>query len=388
MERNKLDRPLQILLVEDNSHDALAFRRALQKSQLACKIVIESQAETALSRLQTQAAAFDLVVTDHKLPGLSGLELCLELLRRQIPLPLVLLTGTGSENVAIQALKAGVNDYLVKDMHGGYSDLLPVVLSEVIRQHHDRLARRQAEADLRRYAVELQARNEELDAFAHTVAHDLQSLQIGLATVAEILQANYETMPDEQVKQYLQVIAHSSHKANNIVKELLILASVRKENVESKPLDMARIVTEAQKRLADMIAEYQADLTLPAAWPVALGHAAWVEEVWVNYISNGLKYGGRPPRLELGATLQADGMTYFWIRDNGLGLPPEVQARLFTPFTQLSQTRAQGHGLGLSIVQRIIERLGGQVGVESEGVPGRGSTFSFTLQAAPQGETG
>ena len=70
-------------------------------------------------------------------------------------------------------------------------------------------------------------------------------------------------------------------------------------------------------------------------------------------------------------------MVRFWVRDNGTGIPPEQQARLFTPFTRLAQARATGHGLGLSIVQRIVEKLGGQVGVESQ--PGQGSLFSFTL---------
>ncbi len=110
---------------------------------------------------------------------------------------------------------------------------------------------------------------------------------------------------------------------------------------------------------------------------MALGYGPWVEEVWANYLSNAIQYGGRPPRVELGATEQADGMVRFWVRDNGPGLTPEEQARLFTPFTRLDQVRAKGHGLGLSIVRRIVEKLGGQVGVESE--VGRGSVFTFTL---------
>jgi signal transduction histidine kinase len=104
--------------------------------------------------------------------------------------------------------------------------------------------------------------------------------------------------------------------------------------------------------------------------------------VWVNYISNAVKYGGTPPaapRVELGGEVQPDGMARFWVRDNGSGLTQEQQTRLFTPFTQLNQVRARGHGLGLSIVRRIVEKLGGQVGVESSGVPGEGSLFYFTL---------
>ena len=98
-------------------------------------------------------------------------------------------------------------------------------------------------------------------------------------------------------------------------------------------------------------------------------------------MSNALKYGGQPPRVELGATEQEDGTVRFWVRDNGHGLTPEEQARLFTPFTRLDQVSAKGHGLGLSIVRRIVEKMGGQVGVESQ--VGQGSTFVFTLPMAP-----
>jgi two-component system sensor histidine kinase/response regulator len=120
-------------------------------------------------------------------------------------------------------------------------------------------------------------------------------------------------------------------------------------------------------------------MVVPDTWPAALGYGLWVEQVWVNYISNAIKYGGRPPRVELGAEAQPDGMVRFWVRDNGSGLMPEARARLFVPFTQPAHLHGKGHGLGLSIVRRIVDRLGGQVGVESEGVPGRGSVFSFTL---------
>ena len=113
--------------------------------------------------------------------------------------------------------------------------------------------------------------------------------------------------------------------------------------------------------------------------PIAKGYAPWVEEVWANYLSNGLKYGDQPPRMELGATPQSGGMVRFWVQDHGPGLTPEAQAMLFTEFTRLSEIRAEGHGLGLSIVRRIMEKLGGQAGVESNGVSGQGSVFYFTL---------
>ncbi|HHJ06674.1 MAG TPA: HAMP domain-containing histidine kinase, partial [Anaerolineae bacterium] len=138
---------------------------------------------------------------------------------------------------------------------------------------------------------------------------------------------------------------------------------------------------EAQQRLTYLIQTYQAEIMLPQHWPKAMGYAPWIEEVWANYLSNGIKYGGRPPRLQLGATEEPDGMVKFWVQDNGLGLSQEEQLKLFTPFTRLEQVQTIGYGLGLSIVRRIVEKLGGQTGVESEGVPGKGSFFYFTLPA-------
>jgi signal transduction histidine kinase len=200
--------------------------------------------------------------------------------------------------------------------------------------------------------------------------------------MADLLAEDCATMPDAKLQAHLRAIVQYGRKVSRITDELL-LAQVRRGEVELSPLNMAVIVTEAWQRLADLAEEYRAEISLPEAWPAALGHGPWVEEVWVNYLSNAIKYGGRPPRLELGAVTRPDGQVRFWVRDNGLGLALEKQARLFAPFTQLDQVRATGYGLGLSIVRCIVEKLGGQVGVESDGVPGHGSVFSFTLPGVP-----
>jgi len=240
--------------------------------------------------------------------------------------------------------------------------------------------RKQAEEALRQHAAELEARNEELDAFAHTVAHDLKGPLGPMVGFAQLLEDNYTTLSDEEQRDYLQIIAESGRKMSNIIDELLLLSALRGVEAEMVPLDMASIVDEVRQRLAYMIKEYQAEILLPDAWPVPLGYGPWVEEVWANYLSNALKYGGQSPHVELGATVQADGMVRFWIRDNGPGLTPEEQARLFTPFTRLEQVQVKGHGLGLSIVRRIVEKLDGQVGIESQ--VGQGSVFTFTLRMA------
>ncbi len=564
---------LRILLVEDNEHDVIAFRRALRKNRVANEITHYARAEDALERLTTgslsdptglnysakHAALFDLLVTDHKLPGITGLDLCLELLEREVPLPLVLLTGSGSEHLAVEALKAGVNDYLIKDPGQGYLNLLPVVLPEVVQHYEDRLARQRAEnalqrrhrelsmlnqvgqeltatldlqqvvtqllqattdiidvegalvwlwdddrddedeqerwllcqvifhrgqgcsstnlrlrpgqgvagwvaqnnesvaianisddarfspvtdeqtglyttsllavplrvrdavigvlemvnkldgdfdndhalvetlaasaaialdnarlvETLRQYTLKLEARNEELGAFNHTVAHDLKNPLSLVVGYAEVIQETNTTL-DTDSRHCVDMIKQSGYKMSSIIDALLLLAGVRQMEAETTLLDTAQIVAGALQRLTLVIKKHDAEIITPGTWPVALGYSPWVEEVWSNYISNAIKYGGRPPRVELGATEQLDqtsgqAVVRFWVRDNGSGISPEAQGRLFTPFTRLDQVSVKGHGLGLSIVRRIVEKLGGEVGVESQ--EGQGSVFSFTLPA-------
>ncbi len=244
--------------------------------------------------------------------------------------------------------------------------------------------RMQIEARLRQYTTALERQNAELDAFAHTVAHDLKNPVTTIVCYATVLEQEGPKLPEGAAQKFLSTVTQGALKLSTIIDELLLLSSVRDmSQVETRPLEMGRIVAEARGRLLHQIEQHQGEIILPESWPVAVGYGPWVEAVWANYISNALKYGGRPPHVELGSVMQADGTIRFWVRDNGPGLSPEEQARLFTPFERLHRERTKGHGLGLSIVQRIAQRLGGQVGVESEGVPGRGSTFYFTLPGLP-----
>lgn len=242
--------------------------------------------------------------------------------------------------------------------------------------------KKRIEADLRECVAELGEQNRALEAFAHTVAHDLKnpiSLVIGMA---ELLKADYATNQLEYIPEYIEGISRSSRKANDIIESLLLLAKWQyKKEVQTTPLNMFHIVYDVLDRLTPMIKEAHAEITLSVDWPTVQGYAPWVEEVWINYLSNAIKYGGQPAKIALGATLQEDGLVRFWVKDEGPGLTPPEQAKLFKPFTRLTHKQIEGTGLGLSIVKSIVEKLGGQVGVESKG-PGQGSTFYFTLPAS------
>jgi len=221
--------------------------------------------------------------------------------------------------------------------------------------------------------------------FAQNVAHDLKTPLTTILGFAAMLSDSQARIPAEEQKIALQAIVRTSLKMNNIIQELLLLAAVRQADVKTGPVHMGGVVSAAKQRLWGVIAEANAELVIPdvSSWPPVVGYAPWIEEAWINFISNAIKYGGRHARVELGAEADSKilpngrSMARFWVRDNGQGIAHEDQSQLFNQFTRLDQVRAEGHGLGLSIVARVIEKLGGEVGLESQ--PGQGSTFFFTL---------
>lgn len=223
----------------------------------------------------------------------------------------------------------------------------------------------------------LQEQNEALNTFAYTVAHDLQTSLAVLIGLSDALAEDHSTLSEAELRRHLVTISKQGEKMSGIIREVLLLASMRKEEVATTALEMAPIVEAALQRLQYVIQESQAEIRLPDKYPQALGYGPWVEEVWLNYLSNALKYGGQPPRIEIGSTLQDDGYIKFWVRDNGPGLTPAQQAQLFQSEQPLTRLRVKGHGLGLSIVRQIMRKIDGHVAVESE--VGRGSTFSFSL---------
>ncbi len=537
--------PVRVLYMEDDSGAARLFQKKLERLGYAIDLACNGEEGLAMYN----ASSYDLIAVDQRMPVYDGIEVIRFLAERGPLPPTIMITGAGDEKVAVEAMKLGAGDYIVKDIDGGYLELLPAVIEQLLQRQRLIVERQQAlealerrnrnlallnqvgqaltamlnleqvieqtvqtavdiigaEASsiwlrdeshttsltcqaalsaepvhlaaslqegeglvgwvvqnddnaaitddsldssaypelaayrglkvtslmavplrvrdtvigalqaankkdgsfsnddqvlletlaasaaiaidnarlvdaLRHHATDLQARNEELDAFSHMVAHDLKnplSLTIGYA---QFLKKRHGATFDADTYKCVDQIEQSGVKMSNIIDELLRLAKIRSTEIRPEPLDMGDVAAMAELRLSNMIEEYGAEVIWPDSWPSALGDDAWIEEVWVNYLSNALKYGGQPPRIELGWTIEDHGMVRFWVRDNGQGLTPEDQAKLFTPFTRLSQVRVQGHGLGLSIVRRIIEKLGGEVGVESE--VGKGSTFSFTLPRA------
>ncbi len=341
-----------------------------------------------LALMGVRAAIPDLILLDITMPEMDGYAVCAQLKAdpQTRDIPIIFISALDQTEDKIKAFQLGGVDYITKPFH------MEEVLARVkthLTLHSLQRELVNANQELRATVQELERSNSDLDAFAHTVAHDLKnplSIIIGFST---LLESRLERMETEIINDNLHQITRTGYKMSNIINELLLLASVRQmEMIQIGSLNMGAIVKEALGRLAPQIKETQAQISLPESWPEVNGYAAWVEEVWTNYLSNALKYGGTPPHITVGyqrvepagiSESIPDGSFRFWVRDNGAGLTPEAQSKIFKSFARLEQTRASGHGLGLSIVLRIVEKLGGVVGVESTGEVGEGCTFWFTL---------
>lgn len=230
--------------------------------------------------------------------------------------------------------------------------------------------------ELQQQKKELEARNAELDAFARTVAHDLKTPLNWINGYMELLVKDWDNLPDRDRIEYAKAGHHGARMMNNIIDELLLLASLRESEVEIGRVNMDAVIANVRVRVNPLLEQHNATMVVAENMPDVRGYSPWIEGVWVNYITNALKYGGVPPYIRLGYGREG-GNVKFWIQDNGRGLSPSEKARLFVPFSRLEGERARGHGLGLSIVQRIVHRLGGTVGLESK--QGHGSCFHFTL---------
>jgi len=200
---------------------------------------------------------------------------------------------------------------------------------------------------------------------------------------AALLAEDPYSIRPEDLQTISNAIQNGSQKLLNIIDELLLLAGVRKQaDITVFPVEMRPVIDGALHRLPIMIQEYGAEIHITEeAFPVVFAYAPWLEEIWTNYLSNAIKYGGTPPVITIGATIESP-MVRFWVSDNGNGIPAESIPLLFNQFSRPGETRIDGYGLGLSIVRRIVNRLGGDVSVETS--IGQGSIFSFTLPLANQ----
>ncbi|OHE74565.1 MAG: hypothetical protein A2Y14_00850 [Verrucomicrobia bacterium GWF2_51_19] len=356
-----------ILLVDDEPTNLSVLCDFLK--QFNFRLLSARNGEKALEIAKTTIP--DIILLDLIMPGLDGFQVCEQL--KKMPetkdIPVIFLSVIQDVQDKVDAFEVGAVDYITK----------PLQQEEVLARLNTHLTISRLQKELQVKIDEQNTLIQELDAFAHTVAHELKSSLNGIINMAEILSSINNELEAKAISDYADTMYVAGLKANKIVNELLFLSSVRKKKFKPEAFDMRPVVDAALKRLENHPRFKEAQITIAKDLPKILGYAPWIEEVWFNYLSNALKYAkeGLPAILEVGFTQDNDNATFF-VRDEGIGISPEDIPGIFVPFNRINQINSEGHGLGLSIVHRILEKLDGAVNVESEW--GVGSTFSFKLK--------
>ncbi len=230
-----------------------------------------------------------------------------------------------------------------------------------------------------RMEEELSQKNEELENFVYTISHDLKSPVITLQGFVSALQEDYGDKLGEEAKGYLGFIRDASAKMGGLIKDLLELSRVGRVVNPEEEMDFSAVVDESLKVLRPRIEEARIELVVADQFPVVRCDRRRMVQVMENLLSNAVKFMGDnlSPRIEIGCR-EEDGFHRFWVEDNGIGIDHQYHGKIFEIFRSLKEVEdAEGTGVGLTIVQRIIEHHGGRIWVES--AKGEGSTFSFVL---------
>ena len=363
--------PVRILLVEDNPGDARLLRETLRDAEsLVFELSHASRLSEALEWLGEAAA--DVVLLDLSLPDAHGLETVDRMLEAAPALPIVVLTGLTDETLAMQAVQAGAQDYLVKGTMDGPT------LARAIRHAMERrrLLAREREARAAAEAA-VRARDEVLRIVAHDIGNGLSAVKIHASVLDRTLPAGGD---GEAARKRVTAIRNTIAQMDRLRQDLLDVAAIEagRLSAEPAPLSLAEVVEEVLEGLAALAAEkgLTVERAVPPSLPDAWADRERVAQVLGNLVGNAIKFTPSGGCVSVAASA-LDGVLRVSVADTGPGIPAEHLPHVFDRFWQARSTRRAGAGLGLAIARGIVEAHGGEIGVESE--VGRGTTFAFTL---------
>jgi len=252
--------------------------------------------------------------------------------------------------------------------------------------------RLRAEDEVRRLNAELEQRvadrtaelsevNAELEQFARTVSHELRAPLRAVQGFTQALLEEHAPQLNETGQDYAQRAATAAKRMDTLIQDLLAYSRISRNELEVAPVSLDSVVSDARAQIDEFLAAQHAQLDIPGTLPRVVAHRGTLVQVVANLLTNAAKFvAGAAPHVRLRAE-ERNGHIRLWIEDNGIGIAAEHRDRIFRPFERLhGADRFPGTGIGLAIVRRGVERMGGQVGVESE--PGQGSRFWVDLPKA------
>ncbi|MBI1992028.1 MAG: response regulator [Candidatus Omnitrophica bacterium] len=386
--------PISVLLVEDNEGHAVLTKGALE--QEGFKVDVCRTGRDGLDRVFRNDYHVHLI--DVRLPDLPGVEVLRRINTIKPGSVSIIVSGHGDEAAAVEAMKLGAYDYLVKSPQMSHLAALPLIIREVLERRQLKDEREQLQTELWEHArlleernVELRRANEELKKldqlksdFVSMVSHELRTPMATIKEFAGIIVDEIAGPVTNEQREYLGVVKANVDRLSRIVNDLLDMTKIEAgrlmlNKVLVEPQAMVEHVLQSMRPLAEAKA-ITLEVSLPPAVPSVFADEDKITQILVNLISNAIKFTEKGGRIHLKVSEQPAEVE-FSVADTGTGIAPQDLPKLFEKFQQIeggsAEGGAKGTGLGLAISKRLVELHGGHIRAASE--LGKGSVFSFAL---------
>ena len=397
---------IKILLFEDNPGDAGLIEEMVNDSaNYSYELKIAETMEEGMDLLKVDS--YNLILLDLGLPDSDGINTFLNVQRENSAVPIIILTGLNNDNIGVEAVKMGAQDYLTKGMVD--PDLLERSIKYSIERNkvqlelqkyrdnlEEKVEKRTEELDkankrlkieiedhkkteikLEKYLAELKRSNKELQQFAYVASHDLQEPLRMVASFTQLLEKKYKGQLDSDADEFIKYAVDGAQRMQMLINDLLAYSRVSTRGEEFQLVDLDKAFNESLQNLKMSIDENEAKITIDPL-PTIVADQIQIIQLFQNLVGNAIKFrGDETPEIHMAAE-EGEDEWIFRVIDNGIGIDSQHSQRIFRVFQRLHERdKYPGTGIGLSICEKIVERHGGYIWVDSK--PGNGSAFCFTI---------
>lgn len=332
-----------------------------------------TSASAALAALHE--SKFDLILSALTMPEMNGISLVKSAIDVDPDLVGVIMTGQAMIETAVEAMKSVPLDIILKPFDPGVG---LGILSRALAIRRLRMENAELQRRVQRHADELQKANQDFESFTHSVSHDLRAPLRAIGGFSKILLKDFGPQLPEEAQRLIHIVVSSGAQMTQMIDALLKFCRLGRQALIREPVNLTALA----RQTVDDLERDQKGRSIEvkiAKLPDCVGDPALLNQVFANLLSNAFKFTSRAenPVIEIGCE-QRNAENIYFVRDNGIGFEMQYAERLFGIFQRLhAEGEFEGNGVGLSIVQRIIERHGGRIWAKAE--PDKGATFFFTL---------
>jgi signal transduction histidine kinase len=372
--KSLMEGTLKILILEDIEDDVELVKRVLKKSGLNFETKQVDTREDFIVALNEYKA--DVILSDHSLPQFDSVEALKLAKQKGTQVPFILVTGAVSEEFAVTCLKEGADDYVLK------SNLarLPNAIKNALRQKQAERAKAEAANALQSQNAELMKINKELDSFVYSVSHNLRAPLMSVLGLLDLAKhENHTTINNNGLDQYFAMMETSIHKLDDTVKEILDYSRNARQNLTVEQIDLKQFIDDHFEKMQFMPGSNTIDrkITIEENAPF-FSDSYRLSVIFNNLISNSIKYhdsNKANPYIRIAVVITKDKASIEF-EDNGIGIENRYVGKVFDMFFR-GTDKNKGAGLGLYIVKEAVEKLHGQVSIDSK--VGEGTTFRLEL---------